>query len=219
MRYLSAALVVEGNSDEWFLPVVLQRALQEICTRLAEGYVEIPGVQVLWPVVGSGGGLVQGICEVAERALDDIAVLFYHYDGTARPDRAAERYWKPLKAAWSNIDGGRELVAVVPVREMEAWALADPDALRTVFGSNCVRGEPFFRAAGTADVESLVDPKRTLREIAARGRRVRRPVPDPADYLTRLAELLSMERLSAVPSFRQWSTDTTEVLRRMGYLP
>jgi hypothetical protein len=217
MLYLSTALVAEGPSDEWFLPIVLQQALREICAQRADVYVEIPDVQVLRPQAGDAG-LVRGICNIADQALDDLAILFYHYDGTARPDKAAAKYWTPLTAAWADIRGGRELVAIVPVREMEAWALADPEALRTVFGTGSVRRRP-FQSDRLADVERLDDPKRTLQEIAVGGRGGRQHGPDPAAYLTRIAELLSIERLRAVPSFQQWQADTIDALRKMRYLP
>jgi hypothetical protein len=213
-RDLRAALVVEGISDSWFLPTVLTRALRDIFPP-AVG-IDIQEVTLL--PVRCAGGLVEGICAAAAEKRDSLTMVFYHYDGTADTLRARRQYWDPLVDAWRLIPGGRELVPVVPVREMEAWALADAAALCDIVGSGWSRRDA-FQADRLPDVEKLEDPKRTLREITARGRGTRQRRREPREYLTQIAERVSLEQLRAVPSFRQWSVDTVEALRKLRFLP
>jgi len=213
MRELRAALVVEGPSDAWFLPRVLTRALDAIC-RSESVDVEVREVGVL--PIRRGGGLVEGVCVAAGECLDDL--FFYHYDGGANSVKAERQYWEPLAAAWRQVPGGRELVPVVPVREMEAWALADPVALRNVIGVAWSKRDVFW-GDRPGDVEKLDDPKGKLQKISDGGRSGRRRARHPEEYLPLLAAEVSLEVLRDVPSFRQWSTDTVEALRKMRFLP
>jgi hypothetical protein len=213
MRVLGTALVVEGNSDALFLPTMITRVLQNLCDNHAPPEVGVSPVEVL--PVDTSNGLVAGICGAARAWAESLQILFYHYDGSANPDRERRRYWDPLCAAWPTVAAGRELVAVVPVREMEAWALADQSALREVVGASVA----VHQADRLADMERLEDPKRTLKELTLRGRGTRRHGRGPEEYLTLLAERVSFEELRTVPSFRRWYADTVEALRKMRYLP
>lgn len=213
MRYLSTALAVEGSSDEDFLPPLLTRALDDLCAR-SDVPVEVADVEVL-PVPRPRR--IDNVCAAARERLDSLSMVFYHYDGTADVDSARQQYWRPMAAKWQQLPGDRDLVPVVPVREMEAWALADVEALREVVGSDWVR-RSVFQADRLPDVERLEDPKLTLKKICARGHGRRLDTPPAKQYLPRIAELISLEKLRAVPSFRQWSTDTVDALRRMRFL-
>jgi hypothetical protein len=214
MRELRAALVGEGVSDAWFLPRVLTRALEDICWSGSVD-VEVRDVSVL--PIDRSGGLVEGVCTAVGERLDDL--FFYHYDGGANRAKTTMQYWEPLVDAWRRqVSDSRELVPVVPVLETEAWALPDKAALRAVVGSGWPKRD-VFQTDRLADVERLEDPKRTLREISERGRGGRRRARKPEQYLPRIADELSLDALRDVPSFRQWSTDTVEALRKMRFLP
>ena len=213
MRELRAALVAEGVSDAWFLPRVLTRALEEIC-RSESVDIEVRDVAVL--TVRRGGRRAEDVCSAAEKRLDDL--FFYHYDGGADQSRSRRQYREPFAVEWRKRLDGRALVPVLPVREMEAWALADKTALRAVVDSDWSTRD-VFQNDRLADVERLEDPKRTLREISDRGRAGRRRARHPEDCLPLVAAEVSLEVLRDVLSFRQWSTDTVEALRKLRFLP
>jgi hypothetical protein len=215
MRYLNPVLVPEGPSDAWFFPTLIGRALNQICLREATAPVEVADVQVL--PVDRSGGLVDGVISAVTERLDSTTVVFYHYDGGSDAGSERAKYWDPLVAAWQLLPGERQLVPLVPVREMEAWALADRTALRRVAGDRWLVREVFQRDR-LAEVERLTDPKRTLRDIASSGRGARLRARDPADYLTLLAEHISLAELAAVPSFQCLSADTVAALRELRYL-
>ena len=214
MRELRAALDAEGPSDALFLPRVLTRALEDTCLSMSVD-LEVRDVSVL-RVRRGGGHRVDDACAEAKKRPDHL--FFFHYDGTADSSREKRKHWEPFVAEWRQRLGDRALVAVVPVREMEAWALADKAALLAVVGSDWP-GRGFFQADRPADVERLEDPKFILQEVSKRGRGRRRRARKPEEYLPRIADELSLEALRDVPSFRQWSVDTVEALRKMRYLP
>ncbi|MEW9551531.1 hypothetical protein [Nonomuraea sp. NPDC050783] len=154
------------------------------------------------------------LCLPHRLAVAGMTLLFYHYDGSAAPDREERKYWAPLRESWKKHGPGRPLVRVVPVREMESRALSDLDVLRQVAGSSW-HAKGVFEGERLSRVECLSDPKRTLKEVVASGRRRRRAGREAGDYLTRIAELMSLDYLESVPSYRLWLSGTCEALEEL----
>jgi len=210
IRFLLAVLVCEGVSDEWFLPVLLQRAIQRLCN---EGRVE---VQVEVEVVVADHQRPAAIID----ALDEVPrfeVLLYHHDGA------------PAATARSKVDEIRRavtaarrepLVAVVPVRETEAWLLADHAALVAAVGRQ-VLPLLLVEVPRAKDVEALADPKKTLNTAIAiaAGRRASgsKLQADRPDIYADIATNLDLDRLRQVPSFQCWWDEMAQVLEEMGF--
>lgn len=215
MRELNAFLAAEGPTDHCFLPTVIERALIEI---VRDHHIAVAQVQSLWVTVKEGMSKHQAVCRAAQQAASGMSLLFYHYDGSANPDREAAKYWDPLRKIWPDQGPARRpLVRVVPVREMESWALADQEALRVVARRGW-DGADVFEMHKLPNVESLTDPKRTLNELLSTGRGRRRSNRRPEDVLPRIAELLSLTALRRLPSFRMWTTECLTALRDSGFL-
>lgn len=101
-------------------------------------------------------------------------------------------------------------VGIVPVRETEAWVMADGEALRNALGvrlSDHELGVP----KNPKDVEGLADPKKSF-ERACRNRRRSRG-PSPTVYLPRLGETIRLEILDRVPAFERFRADLVAALR------
>ncbi|MFI5956875.1 DUF4276 family protein [Cryptosporangium sp. NPDC051539] len=206
MRSVSTFLFREGVTDDYFLPRILERALVRLCTTID---VDVAAVVSL-PIYGS---LVDGVCAAAHEAADGATLFFYHFDGSANRGRETEKYWVPLCERWHADGPDRPLVPVVPVREMEAWAVADLAALEVVAPRQIPLVE-IFEHEHLGTPERLSDPKRTLASLFA-GTSRRRRKTDPEGYLSRLAEEISIDQLERLPSFDRWRTETTEVLREL----
>jgi Domain of unknown function (DUF4276) len=140
MRYLALALYAEGPTDYRFLSPILRRVADDLCLREAAEPVSIRE-EVLALDAPKGerftdrASRILAAAKAADGAFD---ILFVHADGAGDPRRARDERVQPAihlmtaeRPGWS--DG---VVAVVPVRETEAWALADGDALRAAFGTN-----------------------------------------------------------------------------------
>ena len=137
MRCLGLALYAEGPTDYRFLSPLLHRLTDELCVQKAR---EIVDVSAVFPLTEPGRFKEEDraarILEAARAAWGTFSILFVHTDGegdpaTARQERvepAAQRIREELGKESENV------VAVLPVRETEAWALADGEALRGAFG-------------------------------------------------------------------------------------
>ncbi|MGW4795483.1 DUF4276 family protein [Nonomuraea sp. NPDC004297] len=211
MIEVNAFLTAEGNSDYDFLPVLLERALNRMCLPYDLGVAQ---VQVLRVSVRDQESRHEAVCRAARSAVAGMTLLFYHYDGSAAPDREERKYWAPLRQAWNEHRLRRPLVRVVPIREMESWALSDRDVLREVTGS-AWGARDVFEGDRLPRVECLSDPKRTLKDIVASGRRRRRAGREAGDYLTLIAESMSLDYLESVPSYRLWLAETREALKEL----
>ena len=209
-RFLLAVLVCEGTSDEWFLPILLRRAIQRLC---AGGRVE---VQVEIEVAAADHQRPDTIID----ALDQVPrfdVLLYHHDGS--PSAPAQAKVEEVRRDVTAVR--REpLVAVVPVRETEAWLLADPAALARAVGVP-VATVARVVTQRAKDVESIADPKKAVNSLVATaaGRRVSgsRLQAERPDLYAAVAANLDLDRLRQVPSFQRWWDEMAQALEKMGY--
>lgn len=210
MRYLGLALFAEGPTDHRFLRPVLSRLTENICLRECPEPVEMGEVLELH----SPGPTAEHIFTAAHDALGAWDILFIHADGAGNPGHTRARQINPAQARIAaELAGAGESVAVVPVRETEAWVLCDPDALWRAIGTPLSTED----LALTRRVESIADPKSTLQQVGKRiaGRRGARRTLGSEYFLQRLGEYVDLERLRTVPAFRQLDADLREALRRL----
>ncbi|SDH77967.1 Predicted ATPase [Sinosporangium album] len=208
---LNSFITAEGCTDYDFLPVLLERALERICVPRG---IAVAAVQSLRVTVDKGESKHQAICRTAASAATGMTLLFHHYDGSADVERETRKYWDPLVKERGRMGPQLPLVRVVPVREMESRALADADVLRQVAGSDW-NPRDVFDGEKISDAERLKDPKRTLGDVIAKGRRRRRVVREPREYLPLIAETLNLKHLEKLPSYRLWKDETVEALRKL----
>lgn len=194
-----AALLGEGSSDRALLPIL--RWVLERCER--------PDVQLAWVDTRSLPAVHRTLKEkvATARALSACEILFVHRD--ADTEDPGPRYAEIRDAA-----GDRPHVAVVPIRETEAWMLIDPVAIA------CAAGRP--RAASAVALpplqrlERLADPKRALHDLlisaqGAAGRRASRFYPEAAVH--RVADLVEdWSPLLGLSAFQRLEADTRAVL-------
>jgi hypothetical protein len=165
MLYLGLGLFAEGRTDHRFLPEVLLKSVSDLCSRGTSSEVEIGPVQMLtYPVQFRGQGRpTQMVAAVREAWPGGIDVLFVHVDGAGDPEAAWENNAQPGVELIEQELGLEQyrVVPVIPIREMEAWGLADGDALRTVFGTSLTNAQ-LGLPSHVRQVEALADPKQTL---------------------------------------------------------
>lgn len=200
----------EGPTDHRFLPPLLERLTTNVL--LAEGRypVRIDPPVHLRPASERSReeGLVEAVAET-EGAVD---VLFLHADGNGDPDGTRDNVLAPLVDAVEGAfgDGAPLFVPVVPVREMEAWMIADPATLAQVVGST-LDAAGLGLPARARDVEGVADPKLALEEAVrrARSRTRRRRVQIPYEPI---GERIALDRLRSVAAFARLEADLTERL-------
>ncbi len=207
-------LVCEGPSDEWFLPVLLQRATHQLCLEHFPGGVDVGDVRVL----AVDHQRPDDIARAVARESGAYDVLLYHHDGF--PQRTAAAKVDEVRRAIVEAGSTELFVPVVPVVETEAWVLADPDALARVLSVPVARVRELLPRQ-PKQVEQQADPKELLRlvmrSLVRRHRRARPDGDSMERYFSELAEIIDLDRLRDVPAFADWWKSMAEALIRLGF--
>ena len=220
MRYLGLALYAEGPTDYYFLSPVLLRLCEELCLRAATDPVEIGTILALDdPEQARHLGREQRIEAAAVEARNAWNILFVHTDGEGDPERAAAERVEPALARLKALDGNTGIgVAVIPVRETEAWAILDGDALRQVLGTT-LTDQALGLPRTARDAEKAKDPKALLNQaFKATQPTGRRKSLGTSPYLGALGEQVALDKLRDAPSFATLEAKLTDALRRLAIL-
>lgn len=220
MLYLDLALYAEGPTDYYFLRPLLQRLCEELCANEAPGPVDVASVLPLdHPQEAVGRSREERILAAAKAAQGAWKILFVHADGASNPKRAREQQVAPsldLLRDSDEIDGVG--VAVIPLRETEAWAIADGDAIRHAFGttlSDGTLGLPSGRA-----VEAEADPKAVLQAaFDATQPSSRRRKQGTSPYLNTIGEQVSLANLRRLSAFSTLEEELRIALRQIRIIP
>lgn len=159
--YVQAGVIAEGRTDLRFLPRLLDRMLPVVCSEACPGAFEIAGTIAL----GDGEPRdATSIASIIEREYERVLLFVLHADGAGDFAKAKLQVIEPKISAARNRCGARELVAVacIPVRETEAWMIADAAVFTEILG---------FAEAPDLPVspESDPDPKATLDRVLRDG--------------------------------------------------
>lgn len=217
MRYLGLALYAEGPTDYYFLRPLLQRICEDICARESPHQVEFSEVLELdHPAMLTGAPREQRIVSAARLAKGAWRILFVHTDGSSDPAGAREQLAQPALDLLQHELGEEGVgVAVIPIRETEAWAIHDGEALRQVLGATLSNAELGLPASAAA-VEAVLDPKETLTAAflatCPTGRRKKQGV---SPMLNALGEQVSLQNLRQLSGFRALETELRQALHKL----
>lgn len=223
MLYLGLALFAEGPSDHSLLSPLLRRVCESLCASRGRAPVEIPDevLRLRSPRRVKEQDRASRILEAAKDALGAWSILFVHTDGGCNVHKARIERVEPgldLVAAELGERVGRG-IGVIPVRETEAWAMVDGEALRRAFGVS-LKDSELGIPERARDVESIQDPKRSLDDAwkAAKGKRRRKARSDTPAFLQLVGERIRLDLLQQVPAFQVFQNDLIDGLEKLGFL-
>lgn len=220
MRQLILALYAEGRTDERFLPVIIQRAADQILRQYT-----IAPVEVLEPLSLEAGSeaddRAECILSVARQA-HGYHALIIHADADAPANGDALQYrYEPgrqlVEASEDDVCG--DLLPIIPIRMTEAWMMADFDAFQDVVGTGLSADDLGFPNR-PHQVETIQDPKHELNIALSRifsGRRRRRKA-HLGQYYEPLARHVRLDELKRVPAFRQFTRDLIDALKNLQFI-
>lgn len=193
MIYLRAGLYAEGPTDYAFLGPLLDRLIDELAASSLAGQYEFRDCLGIDAPEHAGSGRAARIAAAVDAHWDECTLFVVHSDGAGDPERARREQIDPGIAAARTRRAGRPVTAVacVPVREIEAWMIADPSVFPLIGGT-----EP---PVCPAEPERELDPKATLRRLL-RESGVRRQRPT-SRFHGFFGENVGFERLRALPAF------------------
>ena len=206
MMYLRAGLYAEGPTDYYFLLPLLNRLLREIAAQLFPGANEVEDTRAIYsPNPGAERKRAERIAAAVRYNEDLIDLLIIHADGAGDPEAALRDQVEPgLEAARTAIPGKPlPAVACIPVRELEAWLLADAEVFTTQLG---------FTVELPSAPDRERDPKQTLNTLLSHNRRRR-----SNDHVYALfGEQVSFTALRRLPAFTAFESTLIESVRHFG---
>jgi hypothetical protein len=216
---LRVGLVVDGPTDQRFLPPVVQRTYEALVFD-CPGQIEVFDVETIEP---TGDGFVAQVLDAAKQAYTKgFDVLVVHTDAEASTDQAAfDHKFTPareaLAAATENLC--RIMVPLVTVRMVEAWMLADVDLLREEIGTHKSREALDL----TRPPEAYADPKHqieaAIRLAHAQRRRRQRDQVSIAELYQPIGQQIDLVRLRPLPSYVAFEQAARQSLVERGFLP
>jgi hypothetical protein len=207
MIYIRAGLYAEGRTDYEFLLPLVNQLLNELAAKLFSGAYELAETLGIDAPYGTSGGRADKIRLALEKHLDYCDIFILHADGAGDPDEARRTQINPgANLARMTIPHSQiHLVACVPVREIEAWLLADPRPFERILGKTTpivLPGQP----------EAEIDPKNLLRKICRDGAS---RIPLSEAYRS-FGENVRLEKLRTLSAFRRFEDELEQALKALG---
>jgi hypothetical protein len=214
---LSLALYCEGKTDKHFLPKIIERTAEKIIRSHATNYVDILPVTVKDVIKQERG---HDILEAAKQAYG-YDILIVHKDADSRTyEETITRCIEPgcTLVQRSSAAVCQKLVPIIPIREIEAWMIADRERLRDLLEIK-ERLQNLHLPKRAVLVESDPDPKATLNRIIAKAESERRRKIERKEFYESLALDVRIERLEQVPAYRKFSDELDKALRELNIIP
>ena len=220
MNMLVMGLYVEGPTDDRFLPVIIQRAAEQILLQYDRAEVA-----VLEPIVIKKHPDISERDKSILRAAHDaygFHTLIVHADADGPTRDEAFRYrFEPgnrlVQACTENVC--KHILPIIPVRMIEAWMLADIDQFGKALGTKISQQELALHSRAK-HVESYHDPKAVIDRI------IQQTYPDKPQHWGRirgqlyadLAPMIRLSRLNDVPAYQQFIYDLTSTLKAINII-
>ncbi|TYK48412.1 DUF4276 family protein [Actinomadura decatromicini] len=198
-RPLVPGLVAENTTDERFLGPVVFRQLKALTERGTRHVVDVAKTEIgeCWTIKDA-----DRVCRAVVELAEDCHLVCVHNDHNER-GKAAK-----VVEALGERGLATPVIPLVPVRETEAWLLADREVWAGLRGS-----DPSHLPVRPRDVEKIHDPKPVLDAVRPRrGRRSR------ADYFDYIGQNVDLDVLAQIPAYAAWVAETEEALKGLGFL-
>lgn len=204
-RWVSVGLFAEGSSDYRFLGELLPRLIRDVAHERFGPDFEL--WEPVIPLDAPGRSRRAKIAAAIDPAWDECTLFVVHADGNGDPHRARAQQIAPGLALAAERHPDLVAVGCVPVREIEAWLLADARPWTSMR-----HGQTEVQVRLPDDPEAVADPKRVLRQlVTAVGRRRRLE----EDIYAQLGRLVSLDALDRLPAARRFRDDLAAALARL----
>lgn len=214
MRYLSWAVLYEGQSDASYFDIMIHKLMLEmVCggdhvVSIPENPVRIRSRSII--------GFAREVCDNS----DSFDILFIHLDAGGRSisqriSQTTSEYLAALKETcdWSD----KRCVFVLPRHETEAWVLADAEAVCVALGYN---GNPsgVGLPASASEAERIQDPKLCLNEVINQIRGGRHRKRGDRNVFAAVAQNQRIEILRGSESFSEFECRLRSALEEYRFI-
>jgi hypothetical protein len=207
--YLCAGVYAEGPTDDRVLCNLLDHLLPAMAPTICKSAVEYGDARRIdEPRSLRRASREERIAAAIDRSWGECTLFVVHSDGAGAPDAALRQQIEPGLARARRAHPDLAAAACVPVREIEAWLLADAEAFCRAFE---VDRAPLL----PRDPESVTDPKSELAHVV-RSLVTRRRAED---YYALLGVEVRPEALRRLPAFQRFEEALSEAIEVAAGIP
>lgn len=220
-KLIFAGLFGEGTTDLRFLESIIKKTLDQIAFE-CKGDVEIELSTIRIPKANLG--FVEQVLAASKKGVEDygITILCVHTDADHVTDNQMySTKINPAKNALSNSDPNefcRIMTAVVPVRMIESWMLADTELLKKEIGSSLSDVDLELHRFP----EHYADPKQAIenaiRIVSSEKPKRRRCDFTISDLYLPIGQKMDLSKLNVLPSFRKFEESIRNSLHELNLL-
>jgi hypothetical protein len=220
MTQIFVGLLAEGTTDNLFLSSIVEKTLLDVAFT-CKGQIEI---ELLIIEKEKGLTFVQEILEASKKGFENFGmnILCVHTDADTKTlDNAYEYKIIPAQVELekqNDTDYCKNLVAIVPIQETEAWMLADTALLKSEIGTDKTDNELGINK----QPESITNPKevienaiRVAREEQTKRKRSNLTI---ADLYLPIGQSMDLEKLTGLPSYQNFQENVRGAFRKMNLL-
>jgi Domain of unknown function (DUF4276) len=210
MAQIFAGLLVEGSTDTVFLQNIVQKTIESVAFE-CKGQIDIEVLPI--EINKTGLNFPEQVITAAKKGMDDYGIQIICVHADADHTNSSNTYGYKINPAKAELSAQNPneyctiLVALVPVREMEAWILADKELLKSEIGTTKSDTELGIHRAP----ESIANPKEVI-ESAIRIARAdmtkkRRHTLTLLDLYLPLGVSMDMQKLEKLPSYQDFKSN------------
>lgn len=200
MIFLSVGIYAEGPTDELFLCNLLDRLIPSLAHEICNGAFDLGAARRIdEPRALRKASREARIAAAIEESLEECNLFVLHSDGASTPEIVRREQIEPGLTRARRAHPELAAAACVPVREIEAWMLADSSAFRRAFEVSSVPSLPRHPEAET-------DPKAVLEKIV-RDLGAKLGPRGAEDYYALLGAEVSPELLRRLPAFLRFEAE------------
>lgn len=215
MKQLTIGLHAEGATDYRFLPAIIRRTAVSLLTQHGATDVAVLDPFLLDTVRGK---TYEEKVQEAFRQSTGMHLLILHLDADHRTvQRARSEQFEPAVNAIDASQNSPDAVPLIPVRNIEAWILADSQTFCEKIGTH-LTGDELGLPHLPHLVEAIADPKEHFVSAVQRARARRRAHVNPADYYEQLGLGVQLSRLRQVPAYQIFEAELLSSLRRLHFI-
>lgn len=208
MIFLCAGVYAEGRTDERFLCNLLDRLIPSLAHEVCKGAFDLGDTRRIdEPPELRLQRREERIAAAIENHWGECTLFVVHSDGAGEPEEALREQVQPGLVRARRTHPELAAAACVPVRETEAWMLADPEALGRALEVSQAPALP-------RDPEAETDPKGTLDKVL-RSRGVLLGRRGAEEYYALLGAEVSPEALRRLAAFQRFEAELRAAIARL----
>ena len=218
---LALGLYGEGNTDDRFLTLIIQRTSKKILAVYRKNSIRVAIVDPI-KLIQKKSTREENIIQAARQSFRYQALIVHSdADDPSREEALTKRILPGFHLVQQSKGVACEkLLPIIPIQAIEAWILADHEIFRAEMRTDLTAHELGIPEKAK-QVESISKPKLRLNDAIARVNKQRRPNQriDISSLYEPLGKNIRLERLKPLTAYQQFEKDLTETFIALNLIP